>query len=361
MKKRTVLRFLLPLLVFVMALPHLPSLAEEEAPYLGDLNGDGVTTAADAAAMLRGIAFGRLSEETRPDLDFTKNGEIDSTDVLAALYYASGAITDLVAFGERVSSGLCDERLFDRFSYVGTKNDGQGNYRSENIAVSAIAGRYENSNYYLADIYVQDIVSITTAFSGGVFRGSAETVRAMFDAVEGAIIAINGDFYSLHLHGPVIRNGVVYVEQITRDWDIGVLYANGALKTYEFRTLTQEELEGTGAYQSWVFGPALLDENGLAKTTFRSNVKPEKSRSIIGYYEPGHYAFLTVDGRTSESKGLTMADLAALCEQLGFASAYNLDGGRSSVLQAQEGAVNDPYRDGRPISDIIAVREIPQG
>ena len=361
MKKRTVLRVLLALLALVMALPLLPALAEEEAPYLGDLNGDKVTTAADAAAMLRGIAFGRLSEEARPDLDFTKNGEIDGNDARAALYYACGAITDLVAFGERVSSGLCDERLFDRFSYAGTQNDGRGNYRSENIAISVITGRYEGSNYYLAEIFVQDIVSITTAFGGGAFRGAAETVRAMFDAVDGAIIAINGDFYSLHLRGPVIRNGVSYVSSITREWDIGVLYANGELKTYEIRELTQETLEDASAYQSWVFGPALLDAEGKAKTKFRSNVQPANPRSVIGYYEPGHYAFLTVDGRNSESKGLTMAELSALCEQLGFTGAYNLDGGRSSVLQAQGGPINEPYRDGRPISDIIAVREIPQG
>ena len=54
------------------------------------------------------------------------------------------------------------------------------------------------------------------------------------------------------------------------------------------------------------------------------------------------------------------ADSALLCEELGFTSAYNLDGGQSSVLLAKEGPINDPYRDGRPVSDIIAVCDLPQ-
>jgi len=358
MKRKTVL---LPLLLLALALLSPQPTAAEGAIEFGDLTGDGTIGAADAAAMLRGVAFGTLSEQARPDLDFTRNGEIDGTDARAALLYACGGIEDWIAFGERVSSGLCDERLFDRFRYTGTQNDRRGNYRSESIAVAVSGGRFEGSDYYLADIYVQDIACITTAFSGGKYRGSADTVRNMFNAVPGAVIAINGDFYSLQGRGPVIRNGVAYEDRVTRDWDVAVLRSGGELMTYEYRKLTREALETMDAYQSWVFGPALLDGEGRAKTKFRSWVQPENPRTVLGYYEPGHYAFLTVDGRTSGSRGLTMRQLSALCEQLGFARAYNLDGGRSSVMQAQDGPVNSPYRDGRPISDIIAVREIPQG
>ena len=115
MKKKTIQIYLLALLLLLSAFPAVPSRAEE-APTLGDLTGDGLTSAADAAAMLRAIAFGKLHEDARPDLDFTKNGEIDGMDARAALFYACGGISDWISFGERVSSGLCDERLFDQFS-----------------------------------------------------------------------------------------------------------------------------------------------------------------------------------------------------------------------------------------------------
>ncbi len=333
----------------------------EDSPAYGDLTGGGAITAADAAAMLRGIAFGRLNEQNRPDLDFTKNGQLDKTDARAALLYACGGIDDLVAFGERVASGLCDERLFDRFSYTGIIDERNGNYRSENVSVMVVAGRADASDYTLADIYIQDITCFATAFGGGKFGGGTESVRAMFESVPDALVALNGDFYSLHVYGPVIRNGVVYEGRVTSSWDIGVLLTSGELLTYPYRELTAQELAGMNAYQTWVFGPALLDEEGHAKTSFRSWVTPANPRSVLGYYEPGHYAFLTVDGRSSQSKGMTMKQLSKLCEDLGFTRAYNLDGGQSSVLMAEDGPINDPFRGGRAVSDILVIRDVQPG
>lgn len=56
-----------------------------------------------------------------------------------------------------------------------------------------------------------------------------------------------------------------------------------------------------GAYQSWIFGPSLLDENGKAKPkeSFLTwdYIKESHPRTAIGYFEPGHYCLLLVDGR----------------------------------------------------------------
>lgn len=361
MKKKTIRTCLFALWLLFVAFVGAASHAAEGAPAVGDLTGDGNTTAADAACMLRAIAFGRLSEDERPDLDFTKNGEINGMDARAALLYACGGIEDWVSFGERVSGGLCSEQLMDRFSYTGTRSDGQGNYQSENVSVTISSGRAEKSNYYLADICVQDITSFVTTFSSGSFRGKTESVLAMFDATPGAVVGMNGDFYSYHLFGPVVRNGETFVDYVNKDWDIAVLLSTGELITYPNNMLKKDALMGMSAYQTWVFGPALLDENGHAKTKFRSQVQVKNPRSVLGYYEPGHYAFLTVDGRSRESEGMTMTQLSALCESLGFASAYNMDGGQSSVLMSQAGAINIPYRGGRSVSDILAIRELPEG
>ena len=347
-------------LLFAAAVPAAPARAEE-APALGDLTGDGQTTAADAAAMLRALAKGALEEQARPDLDFTKNGEIDSTDVRAALLYAAGGISDWVSFGERVSSGLCDERLFDHFSYTGTKTTESGGYISDTVAVSFLSGRVEKSNYVLADIYIQDISCFVTAFGSEKFRGGAEPAHKLFERIDGGIVAMNGDYYSIHVFGPVVRNGEIFKDYITRDWDIALLQSDGELAVYEHDTLTNSVFSSTSVYQSWVFGPSLLDEDGSAKTRFRSRVQSENPRSALGYYEPGHYAFLVVDGRSGESEGLTMQRLSQLCEELGFARAYNMDGGQSSILLSQAGVMNEPYHNGRPVSDILAIRDITIG
>ena len=361
MKKKTTRTCLFALLLLLAAFVGAPSSAAEEAPTIGDLTGDGQTSAADAACLLRAIAFGNLTEEERPDLDFTKNGEINGVDARAALYFACGGIADWVSFGERVSSGLCDERLFDRFSYTGTKNDTFGNYQSENVSVLISSGREGKSNYHLADICVQDLSCFVTTLSSGEFRGKTQSVYEMFDATPGAVVGMNGDFYAYHLYGPVVRNGETFVDSVNKDWDIAVLLSTGELITYPNNTLKKDELAGMSVYQTWVFGPALLDEDGHAKTKFRSQVQANNPRSVLGYYEPGHYAFLTVDGRSRESDGMSMKELSALCESLGFASAYNMDGGQSSVLLSPAGAINIPYRGGRSVSDILAIRELPEG
>ena len=360
MKKRTTLLFLWSISLLLAALIPASTLAMEIAPFLGDLNADQATSAAAAAQMLRGIASAKISEDTPAELDFTRNGQVDGMDARAVLLYACGGISDWVSFGERVSSGLCDERLFDRFSYTGTFDDGMGNYKSENVCVKMLSGRMENSNYHVADIYVQDISCFVTAFSGGKFRGKAQSVRHIFDTVEGGIVAMNGDFYSIHLFGPVVRNGTTYLNRVSKDYDIAVLQSDGVLMTYDFKTLTKEQLSAISAYQTWVFGPALLDENGQAKTEFHSRVQSANPRTALGYYEPGHYAFITVDGRSDESIGMTMKQLSQLCADLGMTRAYNMDGGQSSVLLAQDGVLNVPVQGGRSVSDILAIRELPQ-
>ena len=359
-KRKTTWYYLILVLVFLIGPSLKLSSAEQEEPIFGNINSDSKTTAADAAEMLRGLAFGRLSIQTHTGLDFTKNGEVDCVDARAVLYYACGGITNWYTFGEKVSNGLCDERLFDRFSYTGTRDDEKGNYRSENVSVAISSGRVGKSNYHLADIYVQDINCLVNAFGRGEYYTGPDSVRNMFDATAGAIVAISGDYYSVHHYGPVIRNGVTYIDKITTGWDIAVLLNDGVLMTYEYQTLTKEEIAKLEIYQTWVFGPALLDDNGHAKTKFRTGVMPKNPRTVLGYYEPGHYAFLTVDGRSHESRGMTIEELSLLSEQLGFLRAYNLDGGGSSVMMAQSGPINNPHNGGRPISDIFAVREIQQ-
>ena len=318
-----------------------------------------VFSAAAAARFLRDFPSGTITIASRPDLDLTGNGVFGAGDVRAMLLYAVGGIPDFEAFQARVSTGLCSERLLDRFSYSGVQTEPNGGYRSENVAVTISSGETENSHYYVADICVQDLACLVTAFSQGEFGGAAAAMKEMFGTVDGGIVAMNGDYYTQHFYGPIIRNGETYVDHVTRDWDLAVLLINGELRTYDYRKLTKEALASMSVYQTWVFGPSLLDEEGHAKTEFRSAVQAANPRSALGYYEPGHYAFLVVDGRTKESKGVTMQELSQLCESLGFARAYNLDGGRSSILIGTNGFINEPYRGGRTSSDIIAIRELP--
>ncbi len=345
----------------VFCVPLSSSLAEKDTVSASaDLSKDGLLTAADAARMLRLLCLTPDQAKARTDCDLTQNGTVNANDARAALLYACGEITDWDAFAERLSTGLLGEKYFDRFYYAGVYDDQNGNYKSANVSVSIITGRTYDNDYFLADIYVQDLACLTNVFSQDEFMGDTETAAKLLSRSETGIVGINGDFYSLNLFGPLVRNGVKYVKNITRALDIAVLCKNGELLTYRYRIMTADILATLDVYQIWVFGPALLDENGDTKTEFRSHVTARNPRSVLGYYEPGHYAFLIVDGRREHSMGITMKDLSSFCKELGFVNAYNLDGGQSSVLQSKSGAINIPFDGGRTLSDLFVVQDLPQ-
>ncbi|MBQ6865333.1 MAG: phosphodiester glycosidase family protein, partial [Clostridia bacterium] len=77
--------------------------------------------------------------------------------------------------------------------------------------------------------------------------------------------------------------------------------------------------------------------------------------------EPGHYALCLIDGRqVHRSRGLDIHDLAKFAENMGFAAAFNLDGGNSAVMVWQGQVYNVPSSPGgRGISDILYL--LPEG
>ena len=99
----------------------------------------------------------------------------------------------------------------------------------------------------------------------------------------------------------------------------------------------------------------MLLDNGQPMTEFNSDVQRANPRSAIGYFEPGHYCFVQVDGRIESSRGMTLEELSQLFADLGCTVAYNLDGGQSSGIVWQGQLQSYPYN--RPVSDIIYVSE----
>jgi exopolysaccharide biosynthesis protein len=72
-----------------------------------------------------------------------------------------------------------------------------------------------------------------------------------------------------------------------------------------------------------------------------------------------HYIFVVSDGRTSQSAGLTLLQLAEVMQEYGCTVAYNLDGGGSSTMVFNGEVINNPT-DGRSfgerkVSDIIYI------
>ncbi|MBQ8137519.1 MAG: phosphodiester glycosidase family protein, partial [Clostridia bacterium] len=247
----------------------------------------------------------------------------------------------------------------------------ESTYLSQNVAIHITRERAFNSDIYVCDIRVSSAACIRRAFGESVWNRSSARVETLAMAND-AILAMTGDSSANISNGFVLGNGHLYRTSQNRKRDLCVMYKNGEMKTFRATDVDMNsvyrELQNSldDLWQVFLFGPALLDEEGRAYASFSSNVKPANPRSVIGYYSPGHYCFVQVDGRGVSSRlengrrstGLTLRQLADYMEALGCQCAYNLDGGQSSMLWF-DGLISNPYNNGRKVGDVIMVVDLP--
>ena len=217
--------------------------------------------------------------------------------------------------------------------------------------------RREENNivFYVADIYVRDIRCIQTAFAKDKFgRGNWEWLEDICDR-KGCVMGINGDYYGGRSDGIVVRNGELYRDDRHAWRDVCALYWDGTMKVYDAEDWDSKRAINDGCYQAWNFGPSLLDASGQALESFDSEVTGKNPRSAIGYFEPGHYCLVVVDGRQKRSSGMTLPELSRLMQSLGCACAYNLDGGESAEMVVNGETVSRPSDGGRRNSDAILI------
>lgn len=213
--------------------------------------------------------------------------------------------------------------------------------------------------YHVADVYVASLDNFFTYTANNemIYFGTQEVNSMIRDA--NAILAVSGDFLTYQKSGFMMRNGEIYVET-SNGGNICVLFEDGTMETYLARSYQLEELKARNPVQVWSFGPPLLEADGTACTSFStsSTVKQRNPRCAVGYYEPGHYCFIVVDGRQKGySAGMTLGELAKVFEGLGCTCAYNLDGGGSAVMLFNGESYSRQSNGGRDLGDILVISE----
>ena len=285
----------------------------------------------------------------------SKNGGMNSKGGSAL---EEDAVTDVNA--DTIAAETSDTAISDKFAdkYTDTIIVTENSYSSPDISVTVAEETLGQTTYYLADIYVRDITCFRTALAndtyGSGFRDSIEDMALL----NNALLAVNGDYYGNTNEGVVIRNGVIYRANST-NCDVCVLYYDGTMRVMPGSSFSVEEAVEQGSWQAWTFGPALLNTDGSVLTSFASTnrIISANPRTAIGYYEPGHYCLIVVDGR-GESAGITLPDLSRLFYDLGCRAAYNLDGGNSSVMVWNNEVINNPSGGGRESSDALLIAEV---
>lgn len=257
------------------------------------------------------------------------------------------------------------EKFADKFLAEGENTIiGQEMYQSQNLYIQITSFRQDNSDVYVADIYLRSMDCLQRGFAGGKWKKTQAKVRVIAQD-NYAVMAMTGDNSQNFTAGWVVANGNILRKTKNSKRDLCLIYRTGEMVTLKAAQIDHKKItdEMDQLWQSFLFGPVLLDENGKAMTKFNTNVGPANPRSVIGYYEPGHYCLVQVDGRRTESRlekgkinvGMTMKQTSALMEQLGCAAAYNLDGGQSSVLWYNSENLSNPYNGGRNVMDAVLI------
>ena len=206
---------------------------------------------------------------------------------------------------------------------------------------------------YAADIRLSSAEYLKTALAKG-FYGRNITARTSVTAAENdAILAINGDYYGAQEKGYVIRNGVLYRSTAVKGRQDLVIYSDGSFGIIHEESISAEQLLADGAVQVLSFGPALVTDGKVSVSSSYEvgRVMASNPRTAIGIIDELHYVFVVSDGRTSESEGLSVYELARFMESLGAQTAYNLDGGGSSTMWFNGKLVNKPTSNGRSITE----------
>ena len=237
-------------------------------------------------------------------------------------------------------------------------------YKDDNISINLTETTVNNTQVYVADVTVSSSEYLKTAFAQNAYGTNVTAKTSVTAANNNAILAVNGDYYGANSTGYVIRNGVVYRDTVREDSSNGdlAIYKDGSFKVIYEDQISAEQLVSDGVVNLLAFGPALV-ENGeivVDTNTEVGQAMASNPRTAIGIIDENHYIIVVSDGRTSESEGLSLYQLAEVMKSYGAKTAYNLDGGGSSTLYFNGQVINKPTTGGnkiseRAVSDIVYI------
>ncbi|MFJ8884713.1 phosphodiester glycosidase family protein [Streptomyces sp. NPDC102402] len=192
------------------------------------------------------------------------------------------------------------------------------------------SGTHPLTAYNAADVPAQGVGAYTSAW------GSADRALTVDDARPVAEVAVrDGKVVSrpgTPGSGPVPEDTVVLVG---REAGAGLLAGlePGDPVGIEYRARTD-----SGAVpRTAVGGRELLVVDGAAQNHDGEGNNTAAPRTAVGFSEDGRtMQVLTVDGRQTDSGGVTLTELGEMMREAGSYSALNLDGGGSSTLVARE-------------------------
>lgn len=223
-------------------------------------------------------------------------------------------------------------------------------YKDANIEISIESTRVYDTDVYIADVIVSGVEYLKTAFARNTYGRNINEKTSIIAENQHAILSVNGDYYGFRDEGWVLRNGVLYRPG---GRDTALLMDREGTFSCESAQISIEK-RVPELWQIWSFGPPLVVDGEVAvleNQEIMGRSSQSNPRTAIGQAGELHYVFIVSDGRTGESAGLSLHELASLFRERGCSVAYNLDGGGSSTMYFNGRIVNKPTTGGRRISE----------
>lgn len=235
-------------------------------------------------------------------------------------------------------------------------------YKTDDTSITLSTYREYDTNIYVAEVELSKNAQIETAFAQNSYGKNVTATTSSMAESSAAILAINGDYYGARDNGYVIRDGIIYRSSAKADQEDLVIYKDGSMKIINESEVSAQELVDEGAVTVLSFGPALVEDGkvSVSQNDEVGKAMASNPRTAIAITEDNHYLFIVSDGRTDESEGLSLYELATFAASLGAKTVYNLDGGGSSTMYFNGKVVNNPTTNGwdiseRGVSDIVYI------
>jgi len=232
-------------------------------------------------------------------------------------------------------------------------------YEDSTLRIGISKGRYDDRcDYWVADIVVRDASQLRTAAAGGDFSRPAQKNGIRFAQVVNAVLAINGDFFgSAEKRGLsyTVRQGELFKDSldVAGRWDTRLMDVLLIDEDGDFHVLHQPQagdidgtIDGKRILNSFCFGPGLVVDGEVVEDFQGSDIwidmasEGGRQRMAICQAGPLHYLAICCEGNYAPNTGLTLADFAKLTYECGAKTAYNLDGGDSTMLYFHGDKVN---------------------
>ena len=245
---------------------------------------------------------------------------------------------------------------------IGEVNSTDNSYEDDNISIKLNTIERYDTTIYIADVVINDADYLKTAFANNAYGKNITATTSEIAKNNKAILAINGDYYGVQNSGYVLKNYKLYRNIPVYNKEDLVIYSDGSFEIINESEVSAEELVKKGVKEIFSFGPALISNGNIVVSQNDEVGKAMASnpRTAIGIIDKNHYVFVVSDGRTNESVGLSLYELASVMKEYGVKTLYNLDGGGSSSMYFNGNLINKPTTNGRTIkerevSDIVYI------